>query len=266
MDNKTQMQASKLTRVILIVLALIFFVLLVLYFTESNKGMREVTLSNLTSNSATISWVTDDSLKASVQFSKNNTWPILIDRLFTKDMAYDDRNTKEEGASYVYSSEIASDRKIHHVTVRNLDPETTYYFRINGNFKTFSADLNSFTTLKLDDTLVEPDPVYGKVKNYVVDEPEPVDGIIFYRVIDPTDASKKSMLYSSTISPESSWSGDLSGVRASDGSRFVWTVDGNSLEVEGKTDLGYGWKTYTLFEYKPVEELFVNVRYAPPEV
>jgi len=116
--------------------------------------------SNPTSASMTISWITDDIINGVVHYSIN---PDLSDF----ETAYDDR-----GNVYLDTT--------HHVSIGNLNPETTYYYEIisgstvdnNGGF------YYSFNTMKVPSEPPPNCPVYGWV--YLEDGTTPAEGAVVY--------------------------------------------------------------------------------------
>lgn len=78
---------------------------------------QQVKLTNLTQNSASISWVTNDQVSAAVEYG-------LRSDLESSLSTFDDRG-----------GNITS--KIHHVTLKNLKPGSAYYFHLTSGSSTF---------------------------------------------------------------------------------------------------------------------------------
>jgi len=89
------------------------------YWSEASSygAPSEVRITNLSENSATVSFVTQNQTLASVVFG---TYPDLS----SASVAFDDRGNN-----------ISS--SIHHLTLKNLQPGTTYYFCLVSGGKTF---------------------------------------------------------------------------------------------------------------------------------
>ena len=89
------------------------------YFTKASpqKTPKEIKLTNVSENSLTVSWVTDDLTKGFVFYS-------LSDKFTQKTLALDDRPSQPSS-------------KVHIVSLKNLQPGKTYYYLIG-------ADENSF--------------------------------------------------------------------------------------------------------------------------
>jgi hypothetical protein len=244
-----------------IIITFLLVSFLALYLSESDKGLSDLRITNITSNSATISWTTEKETKGVVRFSEENSWPIFINR-FTGQKAHDDRNLEyDEDNNVKYSKEIAKDRIFHHVTIGNLNPETEYFFRIAGKFKVFKADIESFKTLPLTDVVAVPDPAYGEIKNFMVEGENPKDGIVYFKIKNKDNDQDVSENYSVTIAENSTWSIDLASVRTTYGDIFNWNAENYELEAEFKSDIGYGWQNFELDEYKPMDHAIINIRY-----
>jgi hypothetical protein len=112
-------------------------------------------LANQTSNSATIVWLTDKPALGKVELSENEDFS-------TSTNYYDDRDLEETGVG-AYKLLEQTKRDVHHVTMRGLAPEKIYYYRIINNEN--GAEVSNFKTPKINDNIVSPDPVYGKLTN-----------------------------------------------------------------------------------------------------
>ena len=85
--------------------------------TAPGEVPRELKLTNLTQNSASISWVTNDRVSAAVEYG-------LRSDLESSLSAFDER-----GGNIVST--------IHQVTLKNLKPSSAYYFRLISGSSTF---------------------------------------------------------------------------------------------------------------------------------
>ncbi|MEO6728389.1 MAG: fibronectin type III domain-containing protein [Candidatus Dojkabacteria bacterium] len=257
---------KKVLNILGILLFLSAFAYVVLYFLDNNQDIAELQITNLSSNSVSISWVSDDANIATIQYSKDDNWLPLVDKILPKTQVYDDRDVvKDENNNYVYTPSIAFPRNIHHITIRNLEANTKYYFRINGNLRTYVPSVSNLITTSQLEKVVEPDPIYGNVLNYHEIIDTPFDGVIYYKIINNNDIDDFSQTYSSTITRDSSWSGDLSNILNKDGQLYKWDKDNFSVELNARTADGDGLYTYSLESYKPIDDIAVNVRYFPLE-
>jgi len=185
------MKEFLLAVVVIILIAVIG--LLAVYFLESDNGIKDVRVTNLTSTSATISWETDTGLRS------------------------------------------------------------------------LTTDPGSITTYAIAENLQTPNPFYGNVTNFMVDEPAPSEGIYYYRLIDQTEAPITSW-YSTTLTPVATYSGDLSFLRNDSQQLIQFDPQTHRLDTEIKTDVGYGWQVFDLVDRKPLEDAVVNIRYISDQI
>ncbi len=253
------------------ILAIVFLLglFLSMYFGEANGGVSNVRVTNLTSNSVTISWETKQPGFGSIVYSKEDFFPDFIGKYIAKYREHDDRNVSKDleesgrvNLTENFDESKAQERRIHHVTISGLEAETTYFFRIDGNIKLINPEVNSFTTLSQNLLANEPDPVYGSVINYMANQKNPTDGIVYYRVVNKNNDQITSQWYSSIIKNEN-WSGDLSKMVDTLGQVVNWNSSDYLLNVEAKTPEGEGGQNLTLETYKPIETIIVNIRYIP---
>jgi len=122
--------------------------------------ISEIRESNPTSASFTVSWITNGNANGLVHYSLN---PDLTDFM----TAYDDR-----GVSHLDDT--------HHVSIGDLNPETTYYYEIvsGGTIDNNSGLYYSFSTMKIPSEPPPTCPAYGWV--YLEDGVTPAEGAIVY--------------------------------------------------------------------------------------
>lgn len=253
---------KKVLKILGIFLVLFAFLFVVSYFLDNNSDVTDFQVTNLTSNSLTLSWVSDKAYIPTVQYSDSDNWPVLLDRLLQKSQAFDDRDVAlNDTNDLVFSDVKAFPRNFHHITIKNLEAGKQYFFRINGYSRTYVPPISTATTLTQAEKVAEPDPVYGKVTNYEADGDSPIDGIVYYSLINVNDENDVSAVYSSTIGLDSGWSGDLSNLTSPNGSPYKWDKDNFKIQLETKTPEGDGINSLSLAEYKPLEDAVVNVRY-----
>lgn len=244
---------KKVLKILGILLALAIFLYIASYFLDNNPDITNFKVTNLSSNSLTLAWESTNPNIATVQYSTDNNWQPLTDKLFPKNLAYDDRDLiVNDSNQTVFSSEKAFPRTLHHVTIRNLDSSTTYYFRLNGYTKTFALPTESVTTYAEAQKVDTPDPVYGKIRNHYIDLYNPTDGIVYYKVVN-NNQDLESQLYSSIIGNDSGWSGDLSDIRDTTGAKFSWDKENYKLSTEVFSLDGYAKNIFSLDSYKPIE-------------
>lgn len=223
-----------------------------------------VMVSNVSSRSATISWVTEDPEPGMVVYREGSSIiPFRVTVLNAK-YAVDDRdyseaelaaaaetqeNFTEEGD--LSADNIQSTLKVtelgeywtHHVTLRNLTPEMEYEFLV-GNGVVFKevASVNTenttFTTMEELEEITTPDPAYGIVR-YFHDE-EFVNDTVYLRLTDAVVyatmkdevSGAESEFISSTTNDEGGWYMDFSNASVSNGSNFI-----KSLGTSETTDI-----------------------------
>ncbi len=250
------------------------------YFSEPWSEPQKVHVTNVTGRSATISWVTEEPTKGYVLYSESSTFAPWIFSRIGKEFSIEDRDVtqarldaalreqekaEESDEAEIEYTEIEEDIVIenvgqyytHHVTVKGLDPEKKYYFKVGNGVRfetvTVSEDSggagdNSFTTTAELDEIPVPNPAYGKVmkvqeEQVIVEdaeeggEPEfdeiernvPVtDGIAYMKmknVGEDGDGTEESTLVSAPISEEGAWYIDLTSVRDSNGEIFWSGMD-----------------------------------------
>ncbi len=173
---------------------------------EDPKG---VVISNLTSNSITVTWITDAQTLGTLVTTKNG----------------------KESKPYL-DIRGNSKRYTHHVEINDLDPETEYSFYITSNGKKYTTENGKdfkFTTSKLVSGSPVPKPVYGTITGVSSDD---------YLVYITTDSSK---MYpaSTTSSSAGNWVIDLSALR--DGSSTLVDIESDTqlkIFVRGKSEAG----------------------------
>lgn len=116
--------------------------------------------TNITDSSFTVTWLTKEPASGSVLYGTSQ-----------KDIsqtAFDDRDTIDNKLKPY---------KTHHVSIKNLSPETVYYFVINsGNNKFFDGTrAYTITTAKKLETTLEFEPSYG---NVVDQQNKPAEGAL----------------------------------------------------------------------------------------
>ncbi|MEI6887460.1 MAG: fibronectin type III domain-containing protein [bacterium] len=180
MSSKTLLSFGKKFFIfVAIVTGAILILLLLSYITEPEIKVSNIRITNLTDSSATVSWLSADPSIGSVLVSENNKFDILSN--FRKARFYDDRDS--DTYNWILSSNATS-RYTHHVTITNLVPESKYYYRIAGSYRTVEMSYPDLETGKTLDTLVTPDPSYGQFP----DQSEN-DALIYYSIGDSTQLS-----------------------------------------------------------------------------
>jgi len=242
------------------------------YISEDGSGISDVRITNVTPNSATITWQTEEPTQGRVIYSTvgEESYPNLFQQLLgfgEFNVAYEDRDeNREDNGGYVFDENLAEDRLFHHVTIRNLEAESNYTFRIDGSLKTFEVDENDFATKPQFDEFPEADPAYGFIYNHGSNQ-DPRDGIVYYRLSDAVGGDTSNIRYSdwksATINSQSRWSGDYAYFYYDDEVFFDVNNLENSVEFNVVTESGDGADEQFVEFYRPVDDIFVNIRYIP---
>lgn len=186
-----------------LILIISFFILIALIllvdlaiFTEPASKPVNVLISNLTDRQVTVSWTTEKSTKGTILISENNQFPAVL-AFAKKAEKYNEEKESLRPGSYT----------AHSVTLTDLKPNTTYDYRIYQGFK--AAYQDSFQTGPTLDTILTPNPVYGKIKEV---GKNPVVGAIIYLQLFSPEGTKSAFL--STLSnQQGGWSIDLANAR-----------------------------------------------------
>lgn len=151
--------------VVLVLLALMISALCWQYLLNSkiSSGLQGVYITDLNDRSAMVSWVTTDPVKTELLYSTNKI--TLLSNFFGSERGYDRRDL-EEVDLLEYKLKKMGKYFVHSVLLRNLTPETQYYFSIkNGIFFNIGQYINTLTTTKSLGEVETPEVAYGKVIN-----------------------------------------------------------------------------------------------------
>lgn len=169
---------------------------------------KKIKLTNVTNNSFTVSFLTDESVSGFVKYGTE------AEKLNSQ--ASDDRDQL---------SGSVSDFQTHHITVRGLKPNTTYYYLLGtGRGSTFDNNGAAFTvkTTQQGGSPPAAKTVYGSVLNPAG---APADGSLVYVAIEGVGEM------SSLVKSSGSWAISLSNARLTDGSGFAQVEDDAVMSV-----------------------------------
>lgn len=258
------MKNSRLQNPILaftIVFVLFLLTYLIFFSRDDGGNISNVQVTNVTSNSFTVFWQTETPTFSEIIVSENNSFLDLFPRQSSSYRSiYDDSEViQNESGDWILDSSDRKRKNIHHVTVRNLLPNQTYYFRILGDLKSFSFG-EGVKTFETSVSIENPDPIYGLALNYSEPENFASEGVVIFNIKNADEVSQK---ISSLIDPKNGgWQYDLSKIRKEDGSIINFSKDINSkLEIEIFTNLYEGNGFGNLTNYKPVNSVFYGVFY-----
>ncbi len=106
---------------------------------------EEITVTNLQSDQATVTWWTETPTISQVTFAEDQN---------LKDIQKDNRDYTQ-----------IKERQVHFVTLRNLKPNTNYYFQVMANGIKYPDKLMSFKTAPPLEETTENKPIRGSVLN-----------------------------------------------------------------------------------------------------
>jgi hypothetical protein len=212
----------------------------------------KVYVSNVTSTSASISWVSEKASPGMVIVKEGeSSLPFVVGSFYGDKVAYDDRDYSKaelkaaeetlenaaESNGAVYGRDIVTDinvkdmgkYNVHHVTVTNLDPEKEYTFwvgdgKVFRSAKTEFTDSRTFKTFAQQKSIDVPDPSYGVIVENT-ETGEVSDDAIVYLYVDFGD-DKLSQVLSSPTAENGSWYIDLSNAKDVEGNSIGRIEDG----------------------------------------
>jgi hypothetical protein len=235
---------------LLVLVSLPLFIVFLLLLSIRKFEIEDIYITNLTDGAATIVWTTNEPMYSKVLVSKNKN---LLNLPFASSVHFDDREVEEvDIGEYKRNSESIQKRRVHHVTINNINPETTYYFKIRDGFKVAKIQIDSFETIKTPDTIKEPDPVYGRVLKNESNVVE--DGVVFLSKIDEKNNTHR--LFSNVI---------VNGTYALD-QTYINIAGEEKLEAESRVEyiaemednIVNGYISYDKDSYQPVADIFIE--------
>lgn len=254
---KRGLSSQDLNRIFRSIISVLFCLILILFvffiiFKATNVPYR-VMISNVTGNSATISWVTNRKdigvvIYGDQKVGFTDTWGDNIE--------YDDRDWAIAEAEYAnnlvnqgsesmsiedYDPEIKITQLgayyVHHVQIKNLNPQTQYYFRVGNGLWSWdvnperqksidesfaTANLFTFTTFDSPEQLPSPNPAYGRIYSMYrndsgfLQENDSTDSIVYTKMVK-ADGSASSEILSSVTNDMGGWTIDKSNFRDNQG-------------------------------------------------
>ena len=196
---------------------------------------KNVKVTNLTDKSFTVSFYTDEATSGFVKFG--------IEDGSLKSQASDDRDQL---------SGTIGDYRLHHVTVRGLNPNTTYFYTLGtASVSRFDNNGAPFTVRTLPAPSGTP-PVSKTIYGTVVNEAgSAAEGSIVYVLSEGVGEM------SSLVKSSGSWAIALANARQSDGSGFANLNDDTELSVivQGVEPTKSSIFSTTVADAQPVPEL-----------
>lgn len=199
---------------------------------------QEVKISNLSDNSFTVSWITPD--KPTIGF-------ISYGQSNLTETASDDRD-----------SGGPKPRTTHHITLKNLVPQTSYFFKISSAGQTFDNNGKAYqvtTAPTTSDTPPLPQPIFGKVKT--ADNQPPQEAVVYVEIGEGT-------FLSSYTRADGNWLVTLNNARIKDLSTYLNPQEGDQLTVTIQTGLeGFISQGTTLAQKSKISSLTLNKTSTP---
>lgn len=198
---------------------------------------KNVRISNITDTSFTASYSTEDAVTGVLNYG---------DSTALGQSSLDDRDQN--------SGKITT-RKLHNITVRNLDPEKTYYFSIISSQDTYLNNSNPFevnTAIVIEDAPLEQNPMSGKL--ILPSGKSPSEAIVYLTTED-------SQIISTLTRDDGTFLLPLNSLRTSDLSSYFKLEEGKILKLlaigEGLTS------NVTLFsqQIEPVPTITLSSNY-----
>jgi len=168
---------------------------------------KKIRLTNVTDAGFTVSFITDEPTTGFIKYGTESNQ--------IKSQASDDRD-QLSGAVNEYNT--------HHITVRGLEPNTTYYYTLGTGGNGFDNNGQPFEVKTAQRTGVPSaaNTIYGSV---VTNTGNPADGAIVYAAV----AGAGEM--SSLVKSSGSWAIPLATARTTDGTGYAQITDTDSLTL-----------------------------------
>lgn len=166
---------------------------------------QDVKITNLSDNGFTVTWVTTTLAKGFINFGTQESLGGNV---------LDDRDEVEPKA-----------RQTHHISLKNLEPDTTYYFKIGSGPSIFGDQGQLFQQKTAPTTQDIPplaDPLFGKITKS--DQSVPKEALIYL-------TSPNGTLLSSFTRDEGNWLITLDNARTKDLARYLTFKDGDSVTI-----------------------------------
>jgi len=264
-------KTHKTFRVITLTYSFVIFSILLFtaYYIYSKLAVTAYNLriTNITSTSATISWTTNRKDNGFVIYGLNDSFDgDIVESYTASNKGFDERdilNYQKESINNLNDTHPTKQDKYysHFVTLRNLEPNARYYFRLTNGLKTwdkskivnkekwYDIDLatdTSFKTLEYSPKNVKsPDPAYGSIET---PSQTPLTDTIVHLQAYKTDDSgvvdnlTESNIISTLVNEDGGWSIDKNLLYSNDNIKYekgkdviyVYTQIKNDTSVPGR--------------------------------
>lgn len=200
--------------------------------TEQPQNVR---ITNITDNSFTISYTTADNVIGSINYGTNSN---------LSQTALDERD-----------QQAVSSHKIHSIFVRNLNPETKYFFTITSGQNTYLNNNLPFTVTtgpKISYAPPEQTPISGKI--ILPDGENPAEAILYLT----TDSAQ---VISALVKNDGSYILPLNSLRTQDLSSYYTLSGSTSLKILVLGDSLISNVQLSFFEASPVPTITLSKNY-----
>ena len=189
-----------------------------------SEDISNFSISNITSDSAVISWTTSEATPSKV-FLTEKTDGKLLDLI--RGYVYRDQRDYEEVAPNSFSQIRSGKYYTHFVTVSGLESEKSYMVSLGNYVLPVDSTKIVFKTYSQPESLFTPKPIYGAI---IVDGAW-VDNLIL-RISFTTGFEEKSQELSTLVSNSDTWSLDIANIRTEDGSKLFEFDENTSALIE----------------------------------
>ncbi len=246
---------KKFRHVYILPLAVLLFLgFIFLLFKESrNLKVQGVRITNVTSSSATLTWTSDTLDKGIVLYSENDNWLPLLPSI-NKSRSYDDRDYSDSSKKDE-TIQNPGDYYTHHVTLLNLEPDKTYFYKITNGTQHADITYPTLQTYKTESEIKNPDPMYGRVLNEEDYTALPKDGIVYYRI--KKEDGSISPWSSTYLNNTASWSGDLSLIKNGNGESLIINPQ-DKIEIQAVSEDGSAESEFSIANHRPLPYLVVS--------
>jgi len=218
---------------------------------------RDIRITNVTSGSATISWITDSPRTGIVVYKESKNFVPLFTGIGAE-KAYDDRDwhdaqmecvnqlnviaaeSKDEnfsvnGDNYdcnEFKIEKKGEYYVHHVALRGLDSEKTYHFRVGDSLLKWKAkDGDVFETYTPVSSVSEPIPIFGRVVSESGDYSD--DSLVYIQFGKSGETMIESIMYSAVTNEDGGWYMDGGNIRGLDGEAYRLASGEDGVKFQG---------------------------------
>jgi hypothetical protein len=231
-------QQNQRLRVVVITAMFVLLIFLVAFVwiwnSDRSISIKDVLITNVADTTATIVWTSETQYQGRVVYA-----PILGNQVpfnwqLGQEIAVDDRDA--------LAGQDAKPRYTHHVTLKNLQPDTKYYFRVAGNLFGKEALVRTFSTDAERDSIDEPTPAYG-----VLTGETDTDGIIVLHKRAGREGQEE--FVSSPLAANNSYSLDINSL----GEKLKATELSAVIKLGNKPSVEHEFKTAGMQPFEDIE-------------